>query len=265
MYILRKNSTVLNGTTPTLLWGYGGFAVSSLPEFSPKSVAFVDNFNGIYALANIRGGGEYGKKWYDEGSKLKKQNSFDDFQAAAEYLIHNNYTSASKLTIEGASNGGLLVGACVNQRPELFGAAIAEVGVMDMIRIGKTEIGIVACSEYGCPDNKETFETLLKYSPLHNIRLPSNESVQYPAVLIITADRDDRVPPWQSYKYAAELQHTIGLNPRQTNPLLLLVEKNAGHEAGKPTSKKIEEATHILSFIAETLNLDFEASATETN
>ncbi|CAG7717290.1 unnamed protein product, partial [Allacma fusca] len=193
-----KNTTVVNENTPALLWGYGGFAVSSLPSFSAKNLAFVDNFNGVYALANIRGGGEYGKKWYDEGAKLNKQNSFDDFQAAAEYLIKNNYTSSAKLTIEGESNGGLLVGACVNQHPELYGAAIVGVGVMDMLRINKTPV--------------------------------------------------------------AELQRTIGGNPRQTNPLLLYVEKDAGHSSGKPVSKQIHEAAIILEFLAENLALEFKTS-----
>ncbi|CAG7720707.1 unnamed protein product [Allacma fusca] len=260
MYIVRHQDVPLDGTAPTILYGYGGYNINLMPSFSIATIFFVEHFRGIYASANIRGGGEYGEKWHVGGMLLNKQNVFDDFEAAAEFLIKTNYTKSSKLTITGASNGGLLVGACVNQRPDLYGAAIAQVGVMDMLRFQKFTIGYTWCPEFGCSDDKAYFENLLKYSPLHNIRVPANASVQYPAVLVTTADHDDRVVPSHSFKYIAELQHTIGSSSKQTNPLLLRVETKAGHGGGKPTSKMIDEKTDIYSFIAQNLGLEFKIS-----
>jgi len=263
MYIVRKKDFKFDGSAPTLLYGYGGFNSNLMPRFSVSNLVFVDGFDGVYAVANIRGGGEYGEKWHLDGMLLNKQNVFDDFQAAAEYLIQEKYTTSSKLTIQGGSNGGLLVAACVNQRPELYGAAIAQVGVMDMLRYQKFTIGYAWCPEYGCSEEKIHFENLIKYSPIHNIRVPEAEGVQYPAVLVTTADHDDRVVPAHSYKYAAQLQQIVGKSSKQTNPLLLRVDIKAGHGAGKPTAKRIDEVADIYAFIAETLGLNFNTSKSD--
>jgi prolyl oligopeptidase len=202
---------------------------------------------GIYVLANIRGGGEYGEEWHQAGMKLKKQNVFDDFIGAAEWLIENKYTSPSKLAINGGSNGGLLIGAVVNQRPDLFGAAIPAVGVMDMLRFHKFTIGYAWTSDYGSPENAEEFKSLYAYSPIHNIKA----GVKYPPTLIITADHDDRVVPAHSFKYAATLQAAQG----GSAPILIRIETKAGHGAGKPTSKTIEELSDIYGFLVKTLNV----------
>lgn len=184
---------------------------------------------------------------------MKKQNGFDDFQAAAEYLIDNKYTEAKKIAIQGGSNGGLLVGACINQKPNLFGAAVAQVGVLDMLRFHKFTIGHAWISDYGNPDEKEHFDNLYKFSPLHNVHSPNSTENQYPSTLILTADHDDRVSPLHSLKFAAALHHAIKGNKHQENPILLRVYKKAGHGAGKPTTKKIEEATDILTFLYRAL------------
>lgn len=213
-------------------------------------------FNFFAAFPNIRGGGEYGEKWHNGGRLLNKQNGFDDFQAAAEYLVQNDYTTAKKIAIQGGSNGGLLVGACINQRPELYGAAVAQVGVMDMLRFNKFTIGHAWMSDYGNPSEKEHFDNLIKFSPLHNVRTPSSEQEQYPSTLILTADHDDRVSPLHSFKFAAALHHAVKDSEHQKNPILLRVYSKAGHGAGKPTQKKIEECTDILTFIYRALDID---------
>ncbi|MGK7931731.1 MAG: prolyl oligopeptidase family protein [Microcystaceae cyanobacterium] len=242
--ITYKKGLQSNGKNPTYLYGYGGFNVSLTPAFSVSNLVWMER-GGIYAVANLRGGGEYGEKWHQAGMKDKKQNVFDDFIAAAEWLIKNNYTSSDKLAIGGGSNGGLLVGACLSQRPDLFGAAIPAVGVMDMLRFHKFTIGWAWCPEYGNPENKADFHTLYAYSPLHNL----TENTAYPATLITTADHDDRVVPAHSFKFAAALQ----LAHNGENPVLIRIETKAGHGAGKPTAKIIEEATDKWAFLTKVL------------
>ncbi|MCX7861571.1 MAG: prolyl oligopeptidase family serine peptidase [Bacteroidales bacterium] len=239
MFIVYKKGIQLNGKNPTLLYGYGGFNISLMPSFSATRLAWLEQ-GGIFAMANLRGGGEYGESWHLAGTKLKKQNVFDDFIAAAEYLISNNYTNPNYLAIQGGSNGGLLVGAVINQRPELFRVALPAVGVMDMLRFHKFTIGWSWVTDYGSSDNKEEFEALYKYSPLHNIQ----ENVEYPSVLVTTADHDDRVVPAHSFKYIATLQEKYKGN----RPMLIRIERKAGHGSGKPTTKVIEETTDIFAF-----------------
>ncbi|XP_059618399.1 prolyl endopeptidase [Phlebotomus argentipes] len=250
MFIVRKNTPSVT-PRPCLQYGYGGFNISIQPTFSITGLMFVEYFNGVLAFPNIRGGGEYGEKWHNAGRLLNKQNVFDDFQAAAEYLVANKYTTKPQLAIQGASNGGLLVGACLLQRPDLFGAAVAQVGVLDMLRFHKFTIGHAWTSDYGDPDKKEHFDNLIKYSPLHNVKTPADEANQYPATLILTADHDDRVSPLHSLKFAATIQHAVKECEHQKNPILLRVYSKAGHGAGKPTTKKIEEATDILTFLSK--------------
>ena len=241
MFITHKKGISMDGSNPTLLYGYGGFSVALQPHFSSLRVAWLEQ-GGIYAVANLRGGSEYGEEWHLAGTKMNKQNVFDDFIAAAEYLIAQGYTSREKLAIMGGSNGGLLVGACMTQRPDLFRVAIPEVGVMDMLRYHLFTIGWNWAGDYGTSaDSKEMFEYLLGYSPLHNIR----PGIAYPATLVTTADHDDRVVPAHSFKFAATLQACQAGD----NPVLIRIDTKAGHGGGKPLEKTIEELADIYSFI----------------
>ncbi|MEO1801142.1 MAG: prolyl oligopeptidase family serine peptidase [Cyanobacteria bacterium J06629_2] len=246
MFITYKKGIELDGNNPTYLYAYGGFNISLTPSFSISNLVWLE-MGGIYAVPNLRGGGEYGEAWHQAGMKDQKQNVFDDFIAAGEWLIAQKYTSKSKLAIAGGSNGGLLVGACMTQRPDLFAAAIPAVGVLDMLRFHKFTIGWAWCAEYGSPDDAADFKTLYAYSPLHNLK----EGTAYPATMITTADHDDRVVPAHSFKFAAALQaaHT------GDNPVLIRIETKAGHGAGKPTSKIIEEAADKWGFLMANLGM----------
>ncbi|MCC7506317.1 MAG: S9 family peptidase [Saprospiraceae bacterium] len=239
MFITRKKNIAFDGRNPTLLYGYGGFNIPVTPAFSASRAALLEN-NGIYAVANIRGGGEFGEKWHKAGTKCQKQNVFDDFIAAAEYLVEKKYTSPDRLAIQGGSNGGLLVGACMTQRPDLFGVCFPQVGVLDMLRYHQFTIGYAWAVDYGRSDNQEEFNCLIKYSPLHNVK-----KTGYPATMITTADHDDRVVPAHSFKFAATVQE----HQQGPNPVLIRIETSAGHGAGKPTSKLLEEAADVLAFM----------------
>ena len=240
MIITYKKGIELNGKNPTMLYGYGGFNVSLTPSFSVANAVWMNN-GGVYAATNLRGGGEYGKAWHDAGTQLKKQNVFDDFIAAAEYLISENYTSSDYLAIRGGSNGGLLVGAAMTQRPELMKVAIPQVGVLDMLRYHTFTAGAGWAYDYGtAEDSEEMFKYLFKYSPVHNVKA----GVEYPATIILTGDHDDRVVPAHSFKFAAELQD----KQAGTNPVLIRIETNAGHGAGTPVSKTIEQYADIYGF-----------------
>ena len=246
MFITHKRGLRLDGNNPTYLYAYGGFNVSLTPAFSISNLVWME-MGGVYAQPNLRGGGEYGEAWHEAGTKLKKQNVFDDFIAAAQWLIANKYTSTPKLAIGGGSNGGLLVGACMTQRPDLFGAALPAVGVMDMLRFQKFTIGWAWTSDYGSSDNAEEFKALYKYSPLHNIKA----GTAYPPTLITTADHDDRVVPAHSFKFAATMQSAqVG-----SNPILIRIETKAGHGAGKPTAKIIEEIADKWGFLVKVLRM----------
>ena len=246
IFIAHRKGLVPDGRQPTLLYGYGGFNQTMTPSYSLNTAAWL-RMGGVFVIAAIRGGGEYGAAWHEAGTKLKKQNTFDDFIASAQWLIDNRWTNPSRLAVQGGSNGGLLVGAVVNQRPDLFAAAVPQVGVMDMLRFHKFTIGWAWASDYGSSDDAEQFKVLAGYSPLHNIR----SGQRYPAVLVTTADHDDRVVPAHSFKYAAALQ-AADTGPA---PKLIRIESRAGHGAGKPTSKQIDERADILAFVAHSLGL----------
>ncbi|MFD0892996.1 S9 family peptidase [Luteolibacter ambystomatis] len=248
MFIVHKKGLKLDGTNPTLLYGYGGFAISSPPDFSIPRIVWME-MGGIYAQANIRGGGEYGRDWHEASFKTKKQNGFDDFIGAGEWLIANKYTSSPKLAIQGGSNGGLLVGACMVQRPELFGAAIPQVGVMDMLRFPKFTIGWAWEAEYGDPQKPDDFKALFAYSPYHNLK----PGTRYPATLVMTADHDDRVVPAHSFKFGARLQEC---QPEDGPPVLIRVESSAGHGAGTSLTKAIDQAADEWTFLSKTLGME---------
>ncbi|GAA4459617.1 prolyl oligopeptidase family serine peptidase [Novipirellula rosea] len=242
--VTRHRDTKLDGSNRTLLYAYGGFNISLTPAFSPANAAWIEN-GGIYAVANLRGGGEYGRDWHEAGMRLNKQNVFDDFIAAAEHLIDKGYTQSSRLAVRGGSNGGLLVGAVMTQRPELLGACLPAVGVMDMLRFHKFTIGWAWATEYGSSDEADQIENLLSYSPLHNLK----PGTCYPATLITTADRDDRVVPGHSFKFAAALQAAQSCD----NPTLIRIETRAGHGAGTPVSKRIDEYADLWAFLLDNL------------
>ena len=248
MFITVKKGLKLDGNRPTLLYGYGGFDISITPRFSVTNLAWVER-GGVYAVANLRGGGEYGRDWHEGGMLDKKQNVFDDFIAAAEWLIDHDYTCPKKLGIHGRSNGGLLVGAVMCQRPDLFAAAVPGVGVMDMLRFHRFTIGYAWTSEYGCSDDAEQFKTLVAYSPVHNLK----SETRYPATMVMTADHDDRVVPAHSHKFAARLQDC---QADDGPPCLIRVETSGGHGAGKPTAMQIAESTDLLAFLSKALGVD---------
>ena len=248
MFITRRKDLKLNGENPCLLYGYGGFQINLTPGFNPSALMFVEQ-GGVYCVANLRGGSEYGEAWHKAGMLENKQNVFDDFIAAAEYLIAQKYTSSERLAINGGSNGGLLVGACEVQRPDLYAVCLPQVGVMDMLRYHKFTIGWGWAVEYGSSDNEEQFPYIYKYSPLHNIK----EGVKYPATLVMTADHDDRVVPAHSFKFAAQMQHCQAGEA----PVLIRIESKAGHGAGKPTSKRIDEAADMYAFLFQNIGVPY--------
>jgi prolyl oligopeptidase len=248
MYITQRKGTPRDGKSPTLLYGYGGFNVSITPAFRPSVIAWLE-MGGTYVEANLRGGGEYGDAWHEAGTKTRKQNVFDDFIAAAEYLIAEKITSPAHMAISGRSNGGLLVGATLLQRPDLFAAALPAVGVLDMLRYHTASANARQwSSDYGLSENAEEFAALRAYSPVHNVK----SGVCYPATLVTTADRDDRVVPWHSYKFAAELQRAQGC----AKPVLLRVETRAGHGAGKPIWMQIDDFADQWAFIAAAIGME---------
>jgi prolyl oligopeptidase len=245
MFITHRKDLQLNGDNPCFLFGYGGFNISYTPEFRVDRSVFLEN-GGIYCVANIRGGGEYGKRWHNAGRQLNKQNVFNDFIAAAEYLIKEKYTNTHKLAIHGRSNGGLLAAACLTQRPDLFKVVIPQVGVLDMLKFHKFTIGWAWVGDYGSSENKEHFEYLLKYSPVHNVK-PNH----YPATLVVTADHDDRVVPAHSYKFIAQLQD----KQLSDNPALIRIDTNGGHGSGKPLAMQIDEYGDMWSFVFYNLGM----------
>ena len=247
MFIAHKRGIALDGSNPTLLYGYGGFNISLTPSFSISRLLWME-MGGVFAMPNLRGGGEYGEEWHQAGTKLQKQNVFDDFIAAAEWLIDNGYTRTGRLAIQGGSNGGLLVGACMTQRPELFGACLPAVGVMDMLRFHQFTAGRYWVDDYGSADDPEEFQALLEYSPYHNLE----PGTSYPPTLVTTADTDDRVVPGHSFKFAAALQHAHAGDA----PVLIRIETKAGHGSGKPTTKIIEELADKWAFLVENLEME---------
>ena len=246
MFLTYRRGLMRSAETPTLLYGYGGFNISLTPTFSVSNLVWMEQ-GGLYAQANLRGGGEYGKAWYEAGTRLRKQNVFDDFIACAEWLIANGYTSTPRLAISGGSNGGLLVGACLTQRPELFGAVVAAVGVLDMLRFHTWTIGWAWVSDYGSPDDAQEFQALLRYSPYHNVK----PGTRFPPVLITTGDHDDRVFPAHSFKFAAAMQAAQAGDA----PVLIRIDIRAGHGMGKPTAMQIAERADVGAFLAWALDM----------
>jgi prolyl oligopeptidase len=248
MFLVHRKGLKLDGGNATLLYGYGGFDISLTPNFSISRAIWLE-MGGVYAVANLRGGGEYGAEWHLAGTKLRKQNVFDDFIACAKWLRDEGFTSPRKLAIMGGSNGGLLVGACMTQRPDLFGAALPAVGVMDMLRFHKFTIGWAWKSDYGSSEDAKEFRALLAYSPLHNLK----PGARYPATLITTADHDDRVVPAHSFKFAARLQEC---QAKDGPPVLIRIETSAGHGAGTALAKVIEETADEWAFLWEVLGME---------
>jgi prolyl oligopeptidase len=246
MFLVHRKDYKPDGNTPTLVYGYGGFNISKTPEFKTERIPFLEA-GGLIALPILRGGGEYGRSWHKAGTLAKKQNVFDDCIAAAEWLITQGYTNPGKLAIQGRSNGGLLTGAVMTQRPDLFKVALPAVGVMDMLRYHKFTIGWAWATDYGTSDDSSGFEYLIQYSPYHNLK----EGVTYPATFITTADHDDRVVPAHSFKFAARIQEVQQGN----NPVLIRIDTDAGHGAGKPTNKQIDEQTDIFTFLMYNLGM----------
>ncbi|KAL6982633.1 prolyl oligopeptidase [Sarracenia purpurea var. burkii] len=260
IFIVARKNILLDGSHPCLLYGYGGFNISITPNFSASRIVLTKHLGAIFCIANIRGGGEYGEEWHKAGTLARKQNCFDDFISAAEFLVSAGYTQPRKLCIEGGSNGGLLIGACINQRPDLFGCALAHVGVMDMLRFHKFTIGHAWTCDFGCSEKEEEFHWLIKYSPLHNVRRPwehsHHQSSQYPSTMLLTADHDDRVVPLHSLKLLATMQYVLCTSldkSPQTNPIIGRIECKAGHGAGRPTQKLIDEAADCYGFMAKML------------
>jgi prolyl oligopeptidase len=246
MFLTHKKGLKLDGTNPTLLYGYGGFNIPLTPAFSISKLQWCE-MGGVYAQASIRGGGEYGKEWHEAAIKTNRQVAYDDFIAAAEWLIANKYTQSKRLAIQGGSNGGLLVGACMCQRPDLFGACLPAVGVMDLLRFHKFTAGRYWVDDYGSADNAEEFNALYKISPYHNLK----PGTKYPATLVTTADTDDRVVPSHSFKFIAQLQH-CQVGPA---PVLARIETRAGHGAGRPITKTIEETADQWAFLVKNLGM----------
>ena len=248
IFLAHKKDIIMDGKRPTLLYAYGGFNISIKPYFNKSNIILLEN-DGVYAIANIRGGSEYGQKWHEEGMLLNKQNVFDDFIYATKYLFNKGITSTDFLAIKGGSNGGLLIGAVLNQKPDICKVAFPEVGVMDMLRYEKFTIGHAWAVEYGSVSEKKYFNNLIKYSPLHNITF----GAKYPSVMVYTADHDDRVVPAHSFKYAAKLQ----TSQSSQNPILIRIGKSSGHGAGKPTSQRIKEAAEKWSFMFNEMGLNY--------
>ncbi|TDH74149.1 uncharacterized protein CCR75_008042 [Bremia lactucae] len=266
MFLVKRKNALKNGELPVYLYGYGGFNISLTPAFSVSRLVFVQHFNGMLALPNLRGGGEYGEQWHQDGMLHKKQNVFDDFHGAAEYLIQEGYTNPSKIAIHGGSNGGLLVAAVGNQRPDLYRCIVGAVSVVDMLRFHKFTIGHAWRTEYGDPEVADDFHCIRRYSPVHNVPRADSPMMQklserggFPSVLLTTGDHDDRVVPLHSYKLIAELQHQLGTSESQTNPLLIRIDTKSGHGAGKPTTKIIEETSKVFAYIAWNLCAPFVA------
>ncbi|XP_042493678.1 prolyl endopeptidase-like [Macadamia integrifolia] len=264
MFVVSKKNILLDGSNPCLLYGYGGFNISLTPSFSVSRIVLSRHLGAVFCIASIRGGGEYGEEWHKAGSLGKKQNCFDDFISAAEFLVSAGYTQPKMLCIEGGSNGGLLVAACINQRPDLFGCALAHVGVMDMLRFHKFTIGHAWTSDYGCSEKEEEFHWQIKYSPLHNVRRPweqlHDKTCQYPSTMLLTADHDDRVVPLHSLKLLATMQYILCTsleNSPQTNPIVGRIDCKSGHGAGRPTQKLIDEAADRYSFMAKMLGVSW--------
>ncbi|KAL4575422.1 hypothetical protein LXL04_022265 [Taraxacum kok-saghyz] len=260
VFIMARKDLVLDGSHPCLLFGYGGYGISLTPSFDITRVVLARHLDVVFCVANIRGGGEYGEEWHQAGSLANKQNCFDDFISIAKYLISSGYTNPNKLCIEGGSNGGILIGACINQRPDLFGCALAHAGVMDMLRYHKFTIGHAWLPEFGCSDKEEDFRHLIKYSPLHNVKRPwedaSIKAFQYPSTMLLTADHDDRVVPLHTLKLLATMQHelcTSVKNSPQTNPIIGRISSKSGHGCGSSTQKMIDERVDCYSFMAEAL------------